>query len=95
MQDVVVRPISHDFLLWRCPHRGPLSKDTIDRLPEERRDKWLAHRALNVSLLVKLTGAYDSCAMLAWDGEEVVGFPSKPTPIMTSISSTRTLARLG
>jgi GNAT superfamily N-acetyltransferase len=73
IKDVVVEPMTEEFLLWRCLHGGPLSRETIEQwssastLPLER------YRERNVPLLVKLTGTYGSCAILARDGDQVVG----------------------
>jgi hypothetical protein len=31
IEDVVVEPMAEEFLLWRCLHGGPLSRNTIAR----------------------------------------------------------------
>ncbi|MHC4118301.1 MAG: GNAT family N-acetyltransferase [Planctomycetota bacterium] len=73
VEDVVVEPMTEQFILWRCLHGGPLSRETIDRwssataLPLER------YRQRNVPLLVKLIRTYGACAILARDGDEIVG----------------------
>lgn len=70
---VVVRPMTERFVLWRCLHGGPLSAETIERWPPDDRLDWQALRARNIPLLRKLIGAYGTCAMLACDGDRVVG----------------------
>lgn len=66
--------MSEDFILWRCLHNGPLSKETIDELPKETREEWETHRATNVPLLTKIIKTYGTCAILARDGGQIVGF---------------------
>lgn len=70
--DVVIEPMTEGFIVWRCLHRGPLSKETIETPPAEGPD-WEQRRAVNVPLLEKLIKTYGTCAMLARDGDEVVG----------------------
>ena len=70
---VEIKPMDESFILWRCLHSGPLSKGTIDQWPEDQADNWGKHRATNVPLLKKLIEAYGSCAMIASDGDEIVG----------------------
>ena len=73
IKDVVVTPMTEDFILWRCLHRGGHTAETIEDWPENETD-WATHRAINVPLLRKLIQTYGTCAMLAWDGDRVVGF---------------------
>ena len=73
IEDVVVEPMTEEFILWRCLHDGPLSCKTIDLLPETFRLQLEYFRARNVSLLRKLIQTYGTCAILARDGEKVVG----------------------
>jgi GNAT superfamily N-acetyltransferase len=61
------------FLLWRCLHGGPLGPAEIDQPPEHEGICWPACRARNLPLLRRLTAVYGACAMLAWEGERVVG----------------------
>ena len=35
VEDVVVEPMTEEFILWRCLHGGPLSRDTIDQWPPD------------------------------------------------------------
>jgi GNAT superfamily N-acetyltransferase len=74
LENIVIEPMSENFILWRCLHRGPLSKETIDELPKEKREDWETHRATNVPLLAKIIKTYGTCAMLARDGGQIVGF---------------------
>lgn len=69
IENIVIEPMSESFILWRCLHSGPLSKKSIDRVEMDME----TFRARNVSLLKKITETYGSCAMLAKDGEQIVG----------------------
>jgi len=69
---VVIEPMTEGFIVWRCLHRGPLSKETIETWPADGPD-WERRRAINVPLLTKLIRTYGTCAMVARDGERVVG----------------------
>lgn len=73
LDDVIIKPMTEDFILWRCLHKGPHTAATLEDWPENETD-WPTHRAINVPLLRKLIRAYGTCAMLAWDGSRVVGF---------------------
>ncbi|MHB0878993.1 MAG: GNAT family N-acetyltransferase [Anaerolineae bacterium] len=76
--DVTVEPMTEEFVVWRCLHSGPLTPDGIDVLPPPIQGQdavsWEALRARNVPLLTRLVRTYGSCAMLAKDGDAVVGF---------------------
>lgn len=65
--------MSEKFILWRCLHRGPLTKETIDKWPRDQAERWKAERDRNIPLLKKLVETYGTCAMLAKDGERTVG----------------------
>ena len=73
IEDVVIRPMTEEFVLWRCLHDGPLSRESIE-LPTHPAVDWPARRATNVPLLRALMRTYGTCAMLAWDADRVVGF---------------------
>jgi len=34
IKDVVIEPMTEDFIVWRCLHGGPFSCKTIDQWPE-------------------------------------------------------------
>ena len=74
LENVIIEPMTADFILWRCLHGGPLSRETIEEWPGNEAESWATHRALNVPLLEKLIETYGTCAMLARDGDQVVGF---------------------
>lgn len=74
IENVAIRPMDRDFLLWRCLHGGPLSAENLDAPPEVEGMDWAALRGRNLPLLALLTETYGSCAMLAWDGDLVVGY---------------------
>jgi N-acetylglutamate synthase-like GNAT family acetyltransferase len=73
LEDVVITPMDKSLLLWRCLHSGPLSPENIDAWPPNNVVPWEACRMRNLPLLDKLTNAYGACAMLARDGDRVVG----------------------
>jgi GNAT superfamily N-acetyltransferase len=72
-EDVVVEPMTEEFILWRCLHGGPLSRDTIDQWSSADKMPWDRYRKRNIPLLVKLTRTYGACAILARDGNRIVG----------------------
>src|SRR4030042_234310 len=65
--------MKEDFVLWRCLHGGPISRRTIDSLPPNLEVDWPFVRVRNIPLLRKLTHTYGACAILAHDGDDVVG----------------------
>ena len=71
--DIIIEPMTEDFLLWRCLHFGPLSRRSIDEWPENMELDWKKFRARNLPLLRKLTRIYGACAILARIGDEVIG----------------------
>jgi GNAT superfamily N-acetyltransferase len=73
VEDVVVEPMTEKFILWRCLHGGPLSRDTIDQCLPGGTMPLACYRDRNTSLLAKLTKTYGSCAILARDGDQIVG----------------------
>ncbi len=73
VEDVVVEPMTEKFILWRCLHSGPLSRDAIDHWSSADEMPWDRYRKRNTSLLVKLTRTYGACAILARDGDRIVG----------------------
>lgn len=73
VKEVVIEPMTEEFILWRCLHGGSLSRDSIDWWPSDSKMPWEHFRARNVPLIRKLIEAYGTCAILAYDGEEVVG----------------------
>ena len=70
---IEIKPMTEDFVLWRCLHEGPLSKENIEKLPNEYADNLKKCRAINITLLIKLIRTYGTCAILAKDGDLVVG----------------------
>ena len=73
IDDVVIEPMTKDFVLWRCLHDGPLSSDTIDQWPPASKMPWDRYRQRNSRLLTKLTETYGACAIIARDGDKIVG----------------------
>ena len=73
VEDVVVEPMTEEFIVWRCLHGGPLARDTIDQCPPGGTIPWVCYRDRNTSLLVKLTRTYGACAIIARDRDQIVG----------------------
>lgn len=73
LDDVRILPLDEHLLLWRCLHSGPLSRQNLDHPPEGAGIPWSALRERNIPLLRRLVATYESCALLAWAGDEVVG----------------------
>jgi hypothetical protein len=73
IEDVVVEPMTEEFTLWRCLHDGPLSRDTIDQWSSASTMPWACYRDRNTPLLMKLTRTYGACAIIARDGDQIVG----------------------
>ena len=74
--DIVVEMLSEGtahLIPWRCLHGGPLTRETIERRERDDPMPWADLRARNVPLLRKLTRTYGACAVVARDGERVVG----------------------
>ena len=53
--DVVIEMMSSEFLLWRCLHGAPLTKETVDQPQPHPNVPWEQFRARNLPLLAKLT----------------------------------------
>ncbi len=70
---IVVEPMTEAFIAWRCLHFGPLALETIDRWPAESALPLARYRERNRPLLLKLTKTYGSCAIVARDGDRIVG----------------------
>jgi hypothetical protein len=73
VENVVVEPMTEEFILWRCLHSGPLSRDTIDKWPSSSTMSWERYRERNTPLLRKLTRTYGTSAIVARDGDQIVG----------------------
>jgi hypothetical protein len=73
LSDVVIEMMSSEFILWRCLHGGPLTKETVDQPQPHPHVPWDQFRARNLPLLAKLTQIYGSCAVIARAGNQIVG----------------------
>ena len=71
--ELIVEPMGGEFIVWRCLHGGPLTRESIDRPAHHPLIDWPSTRKRNLPLLRKLVGTYGSCAILARDGGRVVG----------------------
>jgi ribosomal protein S18 acetylase RimI-like enzyme len=72
-QEVIVEPMGVDFALWRCLHSGPLTRDSVDQWNAGDKMPWEKLRARNVPLLHKLAQVYGAYAIVARDGERIIG----------------------
>lgn len=73
IENIMVEPMTEEFILWRCLHGGPLSRNTIDRWPSDSELPWERYRKRNLPLLVKLIRTYGACAVIARDGNRIIG----------------------
>jgi hypothetical protein len=73
VERIVIEPMTEGLILWRCLHGGPLSCATIEAWPGDSQVDFARYRERNRRLLVKLTRVYGACAIVARDGEDVVG----------------------
>ncbi len=73
IEDVVVEPMGSDCVLWCCLHGGPLTLHTDDQWPSAGETEWERYRERNLSLLRKIARTYGTCAILARDGNQIVG----------------------
>jgi hypothetical protein len=73
IDNIVIEPMTEQFILWRCLHSGPLTKNTIDKWPNGEAEGWKTHRARNIPLLRKLIETYGTCALLAKASNQIVG----------------------
>jgi GNAT superfamily N-acetyltransferase len=73
LDDIAVEPMTEKFILWRCLHGGPLSRETIEQLPAKSELPWERYRKRNLPLLTKLIRTYGTCAIVARVGEQAVG----------------------
>ena len=79
-EDVVIEPMSEEFIVWRCLHSGPLSHGTIDQWPSGLPVDWESIRPRNIPLLRELTRAYGACAILARADDRIVAVLYPYTP---------------
>lgn len=73
LSDVVVEPMTGEFVLWRCLHGGPLTCQMIDQWSPAEKIRWERYRRRNRPLLRKITKTYGACAILARDNDKIVG----------------------
>lgn len=74
-KEITIEPMTEDFILWRCLHSGPLSKQTMEQYPgkEGQIVNFKKIRGINIPLLKKLIKTYGTCAIVARDGDEIIG----------------------
>jgi len=71
--DIIIAPMTENLIEWRCLHSGPLSKDIMDAWPSDEAESFETSRARNIPLLRKIIQTYGTCAILARDGDQIVG----------------------
>lgn len=71
--EIVIEPMTENFILWRCLHFGPLTCRTIDQWPSDSQIDLERYRTRNIPLLAKLTLTYGACAILARVDKRIVG----------------------
>jgi len=72
-EDIVIEPMTEEFIVWRCLHDGPLTRDNINRWKPGSELPWERYRERNVPLLRKLTNTCGACAIVARDGDTIAG----------------------
>jgi hypothetical protein len=72
-ENIIVEPMTEEFILWRCLHNGPLSPADIDQCLDDTDFPWVRYRERNIPLLQKLTRIYGTCAIVACVNERIVG----------------------
>jgi len=66
-------PMDKSFLLFRCVHFGPLGPSNIEKMPVNIPDLTKGQLERNRQFFARITEAYGACAMLAMEGDLVVG----------------------
>jgi hypothetical protein len=69
----VIEMMSGEALLWRCLHGGPLTAASVDSPGPDGHVPFVSFRARNLSFLDDLVKTYGACAVVAKQGEAVVG----------------------
>ena len=74
-KEITIEPMTEDFILWRCLHSGPLSKQTMEQYASEEGQivNFKKIRDINIPLLRKLIKTYGTCAIVARKGDEIIG----------------------
>jgi hypothetical protein len=73
LEHLIVEPMRGDFMLWRCLHSGPLTQQSIEHPRSHPAMDWPAIRSRNIPLIEKLMQTYGTCAIVARDGDAIVG----------------------
>ncbi|MBN1781000.1 GNAT family N-acetyltransferase [bacterium] len=71
--DIIIEPMTEYFILWRCLHSGPLTCRTIDSWSSEDTMPREQYRRRNRAFLSKMIKTYGTCAIIARDGDAIVG----------------------
>ena len=70
---IVVEMMSAEALLWRCLHGGPLTAASVDAPGPDGSVPFRSFRARNLRFLRSLAGTYGAFAVVARQGETIVG----------------------
>ncbi len=73
MENIVIEPMTKEFVLWRCLHSGPVTRATIEDQPADNPLPWERYRKRNLPLLRNLMRVYGACAIVARDGDKIIG----------------------
>ena len=73
IENLVVEPMTNEFVLWRCLHGGPLARHTVNQWESADETEWKRYRQRNLPLLMKITRIYGACAILAHDNDAIIG----------------------
>lgn len=71
--NILIEMMSPGFILWRCLHDGPLTKETIEQFRPGTTIDWDRYRRRNLPLLTALMETYGACGVVALDAGSVVG----------------------
>ena len=70
---ILIEMMSPGFVLWRCLHDGPLTRESIESFRPGTKMDWDRYRRRNLPLLTALMETYGACGVVALDAGSVVG----------------------
>jgi hypothetical protein len=70
---LIIEPMTENFLVWRCLHGGAFDFANIDHPKPNPQVDWQYIKTRNTPLLKKLISTYGTCAILARDGNLIIG----------------------
>jgi len=69
----IIEPMTENFIVWRCLHGGTLDSANINQPKPNAQLDWNYIKTRNVLLLKKIISTYGTCAILARDGNSIIG----------------------